>query len=72
MCEFIVTENENVQYAYSLYLYRVPEGKILSQHQYFAPETLHALGTFIANASNFIRSTIHFKHNYFVYIILTN
>ena len=59
MCEYIVTDNENVQYVYNLYLYCVPEGKILSQYQYFAPETLHALGTFIANVSNFIRYTIH-------------
>ena len=33
MCEFIVTDNENVQYAYSLYLYRVI-AKILEYHVY--------------------------------------
>ena len=60
MCEYNVidTENAQAQHTFYLYLYRVPDGNTLSQNQYFAPETLHALGTFIAHGSSLIRYII--------------
>ena len=61
MCEYNVidTENAQSQHTFYLYLYRVPDGNILSQNQYFAPEILHALGTLIAYGSSLIRYLHH-------------